>query len=113
MVGSFECRGFKNAVNGFVDDGWVSTVSDGLDDVSVMLNAVPKSMEGQIATDKLLYSLGGGILCAKASMLLQVYPCFKSPNCIGSDYDAVNMRFFASNTELLCLLSMLMYMMLS
>lgn len=46
--------------------------SDGMDDVSVMLNATPKSMEGQIATDKLLFSLGGGILCAKASMLLQV-----------------------------------------
>lgn len=59
-------------MNGFADDGWVSTVSDGLDDVSVMLNATPKSMEGQIASDKLLYSLGGGILCAKASMLLQV-----------------------------------------
>uniref|UniRef100_A0A7I4DCE4 Class III HD-Zip protein n=1 Tax=Physcomitrium patens TaxID=3218 RepID=A0A7I4DCE4_PHYPA len=64
-------KGFKNAVNGFGDDGWVSTVSDGLEDVSVMLNATPKSMEGQIASDKLLYSLGGGILCAKASMLLQ------------------------------------------
>ena len=51
-------------------------VSDGLDDVSVMLNATPKSMEGQIATDKLLFSLGGGILCAKASMLLQVVDCF-------------------------------------
>jgi homeobox-leucine zipper protein len=67
------CRGFNDAVNGFGDDGWVAMVSDGLDDVSVMLNATPKSMEGQIATDKLLFSLGGGILCAKASMLLQVY----------------------------------------
>lgn len=39
-----------------------------------MLNATPKSLEGMIASDKLLYSLGGGILCAKASMLLQVQP---------------------------------------
>ena len=59
-------------MNGFGDDGWEATVSDGLDDVTVMLNAAPKSLEGQIASDKLLYSLGGGILCAKASMLLQV-----------------------------------------
>jgi hypothetical protein len=29
-------------------------------------------MLGQVATDRLLCSLGGGILCAKASMLLQV-----------------------------------------
>lgn len=59
-------------MNGFGDDGWEATVSDGLDDVTVMLNATPKSLEGQIASEKLLYSLGGGILCAKASMLLQV-----------------------------------------
>lgn len=65
-------RGFNDAVNGFGDDGWVPMGSDGMDDVSVMINATPKSMEGQIATDKLLFSLGGGILCAKASMLLQV-----------------------------------------
>ncbi len=69
------CRGFNNAVNGFGDDGWEATVSDGLDDVTVMLNATPKSLEGQLASDKLLYSLGGGILCAKASMLLQVEAC--------------------------------------
>lgn len=49
-------------------------MGDGLDDVNVMLNATPKSMDGQIATDRLLFALGGGILCAKASMLLQV--CF-------------------------------------
>jgi len=58
--------------------------SDGLDDVSVMLNASPKSMEGQLATDKLLLSLGGGILCAKASMLLQVHfliGCTASLHC--------------------------------
>lgn len=71
-------RGFNNAVNGFGDDGWESTVSDGLDDVTVMLNATTKSLEGQIASDKLLFSLGGGILCAKASMLLQVEPCERS-----------------------------------
>jgi homeobox-leucine zipper protein len=67
-------RGFNDAVNGFGDDGWVPMGSDGMDDVSVMINATPKSMEGQIATDKLLFSLGGGILCAKASMLLQNVP---------------------------------------
>jgi homeobox-leucine zipper protein len=66
-------RGFNQAVNGFPDDGWAATVSDGMDDVSVVLNESPtaKGM-GQVATDRLLCSLGGGILCAKASMLLQV-----------------------------------------
>ncbi len=69
------CRGFNQAVNGFPDDGWAAIVSDGMDDVSVLLNESPpttKGMLGQVATDRLLCSLGGGILCAKASMLLQV-----------------------------------------
>jgi homeobox-leucine zipper protein len=44
--------------------------SDGMDDVSVMLNDTPESLEGHIATDKFLRSLGGGILCVKASMQL-------------------------------------------
>jgi homeobox-leucine zipper protein len=68
-------RGFNQAVNGFPDDGWAAIVSDGMDDVSVLLNESPpttKGMLGQVATDRLLCSLGGGILCAKASMLLQV-----------------------------------------
>ncbi|KAG0581145.1 hypothetical protein M758_4G231900 [Ceratodon purpureus] len=73
-LGQRLAKGFNNAVNGFGDDGWEATVTDGLDDVTVMLNATPKSLEGQIASDKLLYSLGGGILCAKASMLLQNVP---------------------------------------
>jgi len=68
-------RGFNQAVNGFPDDGWAATVSDGMDDVSVVLNESPtaKGM-GQVAADRLLCSLGGGILCAKASMLLQNVP---------------------------------------
>ncbi len=70
---SWAYRGFNQAVNGFPDDGWAATVSDGMDDVSVVLNESPtaKGM-GQVAADRLLCSLGGGILCAKASMLLQV-----------------------------------------
>lgn len=80
------CRGFNNAVNGFGDDGWESTVSDGLDDVTVMLNATSKSLEGQLGSDKLLYSLGGGILCAKASMLLQVQPSDTTLCCHLSSY---------------------------
>ncbi|KAH8957192.1 hypothetical protein BDL97_07G079300 [Sphagnum fallax] len=70
-------RGFNQAVNGFPDDGWAAIVSDGMDDVSVLLNESPpttKGMLGQVATDRLLCSLGGGILCAKASMLLQNVP---------------------------------------
>ncbi|XP_024390752.1 homeobox-leucine zipper protein HOX32 isoform X2 [Physcomitrium patens] len=97
-------KGFNNAVNGFPDDGWEATISDGLDDVSVMLNATPKSMEGQIASDKLLYSLGGGILCAKASMLLQNVPSsllirfLREHRSEWADYDIdANVASFRSN----------------
>ena len=67
-------RGFNQAVNGFADDGWATTVSDGSDDVSVVLNeaATTKCISGQDASNNLLSNFGGGILCAKASMLLQV-----------------------------------------
>jgi homeobox-leucine zipper protein len=64
--------GFNQAVNGFVDDGWAATVSDGMDDVSVMINESPTTKSSQISSERFLCTLGGGILCAKASMLLQV-----------------------------------------
>ncbi len=67
-------RGFNQAVNGFVEDGWAATVSDGMDDVSVMINESPTTKSSQIASERFLCTLGGGILCAKASMLLQVWP---------------------------------------
>ncbi len=65
-------RGFNQAVNGFVEDGWAATVSDGMDDVSVMINESSTTKSSQIASERFLCTLGGGILCAKASMLLQV-----------------------------------------
>ena len=67
-------RGFNQAVNGFADDGWATTVSDGSDDVSVVLNeaAATKCISGQGASNNFLSNFGGGTLCAKASMLLQV-----------------------------------------
>lgn len=42
----YNCRGFNDVVNGFGDDGWVLMESDGMDDVSVMLNVILKFMEG-------------------------------------------------------------------
>nr|ABG73239.1 class III HD-Zip protein HB14 [Physcomitrium patens] len=103
ILGQRLTKGFNDAVNGFGDDGWETTVTDGLDDVSVMVNATPKSMEGQIASDKLLYSLGGGILCAKASMLLQNVPpsllirFLREHRSEWADYDMDDMASFRSN----------------
>lgn len=64
------CRGFNDAVNGFNDDGWSLINSDGAEDVIIAVN----STKNLSATSNPANSLSfvGGILCAKASMLLQV-----------------------------------------
>lgn len=68
--------GFNEAVNGFADDNWVALASDGLDDVSVASRATsPTKSPGQggLVPDG-PGPIGGGVLCAKASMLLQNVP---------------------------------------
>ncbi|KAJ8465116.1 hypothetical protein OPV22_027668 [Ensete ventricosum] len=68
-------RGFNDAVNGFSDDGWSLLGSDGVEDVTIAINSSPNKLLGSHANPSALYStLGGGILCAKASMLLQNVP---------------------------------------
>lgn len=68
------CRGFNDAVNGFADDGWSLLSSDGVDDVTIMINSSPGKYLGSQYSTSMLPSLGGGVLCAKASMLLQDVP---------------------------------------
>ncbi|XP_022716449.1 homeobox-leucine zipper protein ATHB-14-like [Durio zibethinus] len=66
------CRGFNDAVNGFMDDGWSLMGGDGVEDVTIMINSSPgKFLGSQYNT---FPSFGGGVLCAKASMLLQNVP---------------------------------------
>ncbi|URD89665.1 Homeobox-leucine zipper protein [Musa troglodytarum] len=68
-------RGFNDAVNGFSDDGWSLLGSDGVEDVTIAINSSPNKLLGSHANPSALYStLGGGILCSKASMLLQNVP---------------------------------------
>lgn len=59
-------RGFNEAVNAFADEKWVTLPSDGMDDVSVMARANSDKDSG--------VGGGGGVLCARASMLLQIVP---------------------------------------
>lgn len=66
------CRGFNDAVNGFNDDGWSLLNSDGAEDVVVAVNST-KNMTAGLNTLSVL----GGVLCAKASMLLQVVFLFR------------------------------------
>lgn len=68
------CRGFNDAVNGFVDDGWSIMGSDGAEDVTITINSSPSKILGsQYSTLSMLPSFGG-VMCAKASMLLQNVP---------------------------------------
>ncbi|XP_043705021.1 homeobox-leucine zipper protein ATHB-15 [Telopea speciosissima] len=68
-------RGFNEALNGFTDEGWSVMGTDGMDDVTVLVNSSPGKIMG------VTHSFGNGfpsvstaVLCAKASMLLQNVP---------------------------------------
>ncbi|RYQ97998.1 hypothetical protein Ahy_B08g094072 isoform B [Arachis hypogaea] len=65
-------RGFNDAVNGFNDDGWSVLNCDGAEDVIIAVSST-KNFSGTSNPASSLTFLGG-ILCAKASMLLQNIP---------------------------------------
>lgn len=54
-----------------MDDGWSLMDSDGVEDVTVVINSSPNKFLGSQYNTS-LYPTFGGVLCAKASMLLQV-----------------------------------------
>ncbi|CAK9143247.1 unnamed protein product [Ilex paraguariensis] len=62
-------RGFNDAINGFNDDGWSLMNCDGAEDVIVAVNSTKN-----LGTTSNSPCLLGGVLCAKASMLLQNVP---------------------------------------
>jgi len=67
------CRGFNEALNGFADDGWSMINSDGMDDVTILVNSSPgKMMSLNLGFVNGFPSTTNSVLCAKASMLLQV-----------------------------------------
>lgn len=65
-------RSFHDAVNGFNDDGWSVLNSDGAEDVIVAVNSAKSLVAASGHSNSL--QLLGGVLCAKASMLLQNVP---------------------------------------
>ncbi|WOG84929.1 hypothetical protein DCAR_0104114 [Daucus carota subsp. sativus] len=62
--------GFNDAVNGFLDDGWSILGSDGVEDVTIAINSNPGKYNNTLS----ILPTFGGVLCAKASMLLQHVP---------------------------------------
>ncbi|KAL4335779.1 hypothetical protein GQ457_07G038580 [Hibiscus cannabinus] len=68
-------KGFNEAVNGFTDEGWSILESDGVDDVTLLVNSSPGKMMGiNLSYGNGFPSMGNAVLCAKASMLLQNVP---------------------------------------
>ncbi|KAF8402750.1 hypothetical protein HHK36_010840 [Tetracentron sinense] len=65
-------RGFNDAINGFSDDGWSLMNCDAAEDVVIAVNST-KNL-GTFANPVNALSFPGGILCVKASMLLQNVP---------------------------------------
>jgi len=61
-------------VSGFPDDGWSPLLSsDGAEDITITINLSPNKLIGsQVSPSPFFSAMGGGIMCAKASMLLQV-----------------------------------------
>uniref|UniRef100_A0A6N2LMM1 Homeobox domain-containing protein n=1 Tax=Salix viminalis TaxID=40686 RepID=A0A6N2LMM1_SALVM len=62
-------RGFNDAINGFNDDGWSLMNADGAEDVIVAVNSTKNLIGSNNPAHS--HSFLGGIICAKASMLLQ------------------------------------------
>lgn len=70
---SHSFRGFNEALNGLADDGWSVVGSDGVDDVCVSVSSSPSRVVSCNATFSTGPVVGSSsVLCAKASMLLQV-----------------------------------------
>ncbi|KAL9662847.1 hypothetical protein QQ045_027682 [Rhodiola kirilowii] len=65
-------RSFNDAINGFSDAGWSVMNCDGTDDVIISVNSTKSLTSPSNVTTS--FSQSGGILCAKASMLLRNVP---------------------------------------
>ena len=55
-----------------MDDGWSLMGNDGVEDVTIGINSSPNKFFSSHYNTSMLPTFGGGVLCAKASMLLQV-----------------------------------------
>ncbi|CAN4089010.1 unnamed protein product [Withania somnifera] len=68
-------RGFNEALNGLADEGWSMLDSDGMDDVSILVNSSPDKLMGlNLSFTNGFSSMSNAVMCAKASMLLQNVP---------------------------------------
>ena len=80
----FSGRGFNEALNGFTDEGWSMMGNDGMDDVTILVNSSPDKLMGlNLPFASGFPAVSNAVLCAKASMLLQVRMLvIYIPNCL-------------------------------
>ncbi|KAK6795911.1 hypothetical protein RDI58_009366 [Solanum bulbocastanum] len=65
-------RGFNEALNGIADEGWSMLDSDGVDDVTILVNSSPDKLMGlNLPFANGFSPMSNAVMCAKASMLLQ------------------------------------------
>nr|KJB80524.1 hypothetical protein B456_013G102000 [Gossypium raimondii] len=63
-------KGFNEAVNGFIDERWSMLETDGVDDITLLVNSSPgKMMDINFSYSNGFPSMGNAVLCAKASLL--------------------------------------------
>ncbi|GJM95154.1 hypothetical protein PR202_ga11862 [Eleusine coracana subsp. coracana] len=68
-------RGFNDAVSGFPDDGWSLLSSEGSEDITISVKSSPNKLDAfHVGTSPFFSAFGGGIMCAKASMLIENVP---------------------------------------
>ncbi|KAL8098935.1 hypothetical protein AgCh_031594 [Apium graveolens] len=68
-------KGFNEALNGFTDEGWALMGTEGMDDVTILVNSSPDKLMGlNLSFNNGFTPVSNGVLCAKASMLLQNVP---------------------------------------
>lgn len=73
ILSTVACRGFNEALNGFTDEGWTVMGNDGVDDVTIVVNSSPEKLMGlNLSFTNGFPAVSNAVLCAKASMLLQV-----------------------------------------
>lgn len=86
------CRGFNEALNGLTEEGWSMLGNDGADDITILVNSSPSKIMGFNATFANGFpTMNNAVLCAKASMLLQVvlYNCFYFSG-LSSQYNTIS-----------------------
>lgn len=74
-----DIRGFNDAVNGFADDGWSLMGSDGVEDVTIMINSSPGKFLGLNTTPQCSLLLGEVYYVPRHQCCFRYFPICQMP----------------------------------